>query len=38
MVHSVFSPSSSDALPLDDATIAEAVAPLGYLTGMVGKW
>ena len=38
MVHSVFSPGADNALPPQDPTIAELLKPLGYATGMVGKW
>lgn len=36
--HSVFSPSSSNALPSTDPTVAEMLEPLGYRRGMVGKY
>ena len=38
MAHTVFTPSRGAHLPLEDQTFAEAVKPLGYLTGMAGKW
>ena len=36
--HGVFSPSKSESLPKDDSTIAEMLQPLGYISGMAGKW
>ena len=36
--HGVFSPSKSESLPKDDPTIAEMLQPLGYISGMAGKW
>ncbi len=38
MQHTVFSPHRSDALPLDERTLAEALKAKGYVTGMAGKW
>lgn len=38
MGHTVFGPASSNALPTTDPTIAEMLKPLGYVTGMAGKW
>jgi len=38
MAHTVFGPAGSEALPLTDPTLAEALKPLGYMTGMAGKW
>ena len=34
----VFTAESVGALPDNETTIAEALRPAGYMTGMVGKW
>ena len=34
----VFRPYSNQGLPEDEITIAEALKPLGYKTGCIGKW
>lgn len=37
-INSVFMSDSPDGMPLSEITIAEALKPQGYATGMVGKW
>ncbi|WP_114325730.1 sulfatase family protein [Candidatus Colwellia aromaticivorans] len=37
-ISSVFMSDSPDGMPLSEITIAEALKPQGYATGMVGKW
>ena len=34
----VFTAGASSGLPLTEVTLAEMVAPVGYRTGLVGKW
>ena len=34
----VFSPNSVSGLPLKEKTLAAALKPAGYRSGMVGKW
>ena len=34
----VFTSESVGSLPNNETTIAEALKPAGYMTGMVGKW
>jgi len=38
MGHTVFAPGGNTALPANETTIAERLVPLGYKTGMAGKW
>ncbi|WP_286272886.1 sulfatase family protein [Thalassotalea hakodatensis] len=37
-ISAVFAESSPEGMPLSEITIAEALKPQGYKTGMVGKW
>ena len=37
-ISSVFAEDSPNGMPLSEITIAEALKPQGYKTGMVGKW
>jgi arylsulfatase A-like enzyme len=37
-ISSVFAETSPNGMPLSEITIAEALKPQGYKTGMVGKW
>ena len=37
-ISAVFTASSPDGMPQSEVTIAEALKPQGYATGMVGKW
>ena len=34
----VFRDNAAQGLPLDEVTIAEALKPRGYVTGIIGKW
>ena len=37
-INQVFFPESFTGMPEEEITIAEVLKPLGYATGMVGKW